>query len=110
MEAVIQILTENCAGVEARADIKRLQYKIITPIHIEMEFPKGSDRKVRLFDLPECETTVFDLLRDPQRLSGLRINNDIFWIHQRTTYTTKPLHGGLHLEIHHPKRERVRMR
>lgn len=109
MEQIIQILTENCAGVEARANIQLLQFRIINHNSLVMTFPAASNRIVRLFGLPECETTVFELLKSPENISGIRISNIIYWIRKRTSYYVSSYEGGLHIEIHRPKIEREKM-
>ena len=110
MEQIVQILTENCAGVEARANIRIKQIGIIKPITLIMTFAASSNRSVRLFGLPECETTVFELLKTPENLSGIRIRDNIFWIHQHTSYFVSPHEDGLCVEIQRPKIEKEKTR
>lgn len=108
METVVQIITENCAAVEARAEIKLEQFQNTKKSNVIMRFRADSNRVIYLFGLPACRETLFDLLRDEDRIAGFRIGDTICWLRGKALYRALPSDDdSLQVEVFRPKIEHI---
>lgn len=103
-ETIVELLTENCARVEARATINPKQFqKVNLKKEYSIAFEPESDRRVCLFSIAECSTTIFDLLRNPASLAGFRIRNKTLWLREKTQYDVNSEGLGMRITIRKPK-------